>query len=192
MALYKYLRQNWQGDSSNEAIRKKMITWRAEQATLKIDYPTRLDRARSLGYRAKQGIFIVRQRVSRGGHRKPFSGSGRRSAKYTTRKSLMVNYQTIAEQRANDTYPNCEVLNSYEVGVDGRSYWFEIIMIDVSHPAIKADPVLKWICNEKGRAYRGLTSSAKRSRGLLNKGKGAEHLRPSRTANKKRRLLRQE
>lgn len=104
----------------------------------------------------------------------------------------MMNYQTIAEQRAVKHYPNCEVLNSYEVGKDGIHYWYEIILVDVSHPAITSDPQLKWMTEEKGRAFRGLTSSAKRSRGLRWKGLGTEHLRPSRTANKKRRILQQE
>ncbi|MBT92991.1 MAG: 50S ribosomal protein L15e, partial [Euryarchaeota archaeon] len=37
-----------------------------------------------------------------------------------------------------------------------------------------------------GRAYRGKTSAGKRGRGLMNKGKGAEKLRPSLKANKNR------
>ncbi|MEK6886885.1 MAG: 50S ribosomal protein L15e [Nanoarchaeota archaeon] len=187
MALYKYLRQHWQSDS-NELQRQRMIKWRSEPVTLKIEYPTRLDRARSLGYKAKEGLFIVRQRVPRGGHRKPFPSGGRRSAKWTTRKSLMLNYRTIAEQRVADHYTNCEVLNSYEVGKDGQSAWFEVIMVDVAHPAIKSDPHYSWLVNMKGRPFRGLTSAGKKSRGLRHKGMGTEHLRPSRTANKKRRL----
>ena len=103
----------------------------------------------------------------------------------------MLNYRTIAEQRAADQYVNCEVLNSYEVGKDGQSVWYEIIMVDVYHPAITSDPHFRWLAESRGRPFRGLTSSAKKSRGLRHKGMGAEHLRPSRTANKKRRLLQQ-
>jgi len=132
MELYKYIRQNIQ-NISPEAARKRLVQWRKEPVTFRISHPTRLDRARSLGYRAKQGIIIVRQRVQRGGHRKPFPAGGRRSAKYTTRKSLMVNYQTISEQRASRAYPNCEVLNSYEVGRDGRYLWYEVILVDTAH-----------------------------------------------------------
>ncbi len=171
-----------------ELMRQRLIQWRTEPATLRIDHPTRIDRARSLGYRAKQGILIVRQRVPRGGHRKPFPSGGRRSAKWTTRKSLMLNYRTISEQRAAKKYPNCEVLNSYEVGKDGRNYWYEVILVDRAHPAIKSDPTLSWITHTRGRVFRGLTSSGKASRGLYNRGKGAEKLRPSRTANRKRRV----
>jgi large subunit ribosomal protein L15e len=61
-------------------------------------------------------------------------------------------------------------------------------MVDPHHPAIIADKHLGWISpanygkgrgSHKGRAYRGMTSAGKRGRGLHNKGKGAEKLRPS-------------
>ncbi|KKT75754.1 MAG: 50S ribosomal protein L15e, partial [Candidatus Peregrinibacteria bacterium GW2011_GWA2_44_7] len=41
---------------------------RKEPVTLVLEHPTRLDRARSLGYKAKQGCIVARQRVGRGGH----------------------------------------------------------------------------------------------------------------------------
>ncbi|MBN2421114.1 50S ribosomal protein L15e [Candidatus Woesearchaeota archaeon] len=190
MGLYKYIRETWNApsDSLNDITKERTILWRKEPATVRIKFPTRLDRARSLGYRAKQGIFIVRQRITRGGHRKPLPMAGRRPKKWTTRKSLMMNYQTIAEQRASRFYPNCEVLNSYEVAKDGKHYWYEVILVDVSHPSVQADPEYSKIVNQRGRAFRGLTSSARKSRGLLGKGKGYEKMRPSKYANRKRRF----
>ena len=188
MGMYKYIRQQWQNSSTPELTRQRLIQWRKENSTVRVDHPTRLDRARSLGYKAKQGILIVRQRVQRGGHRKPFPSGGRRSKKWTTRKSLAMNHQTIAEQRANKSYVNCEVLNSYEIGRDGHHLWYEVILVDRSSPVIKADKNLRWIMHTRGRAFRGLTSSAKKGRGLRNKGMGAEKLRPSRTANRNRRF----
>ena len=62
-------------------------------------------------------------------------------------------------------FRNLEVLNSYFVGADGQYKFFEIILVD----AAKYDGDLG-----KGRAFRGLTSSARRGRGLYSKGKGAE------------------
>ena len=35
------------------------------------------------------------------------------------------------------------------------------------------------IAHQRGRAFRGLTSAGRKMRGLLNKGRGAEKLRPS-------------
>ncbi len=45
----------------SDAWRKRLAEWRKEPAVLRIDRPTRIDRARSLGYKAKQGFLIVRQ-----------------------------------------------------------------------------------------------------------------------------------
>jgi large subunit ribosomal protein L15e len=52
-------------------------------------------------------------------------------------------------------------------------------MVDPEHPEIESDEELNWICDEKNRVQRGLTPAAKKSRGLSNKGTGAEKVRPS-------------
>ena len=89
--------------------------------------------------------------------------------------------QRIAEERTAKHYPNLEVLNSYWVGEDGTHKYYEVILVDPNHPAIRADPKINWICNpaNRGRVFRGLTSAGKKGRGLLYKGKGAEKIRPS-------------
>jgi large subunit ribosomal protein L15e len=52
------------------------MQWRREPTTTRIDRPTRIDRARSLGYRAKQGFVVVRTKVRRGSRRmsRPIAG----------------------------------------------------------------------------------------------------------------------
>ena len=182
MGLYQQIREIWKKPKTNELWRERLIAWRKENSTVKIERPTRIDRARSLGYRAKQGFVVVRQRVLRGGHTRPQLKGGRRPKRYTTRLTLSKNYKQIAEERAQRKFTNLVVLNSYWVAEDGKNYWFEVIFVDPSHPVIKADPKINWICSraQKGRAHRALTSSGKKSRGLMNKGKGAEKLRPSR------------
>ncbi len=186
MGLYKHLDRQWKKPSDDLKLiwRERLIAWRQEPSTLRIDHPTKLHRARALGYKPKQGIILVRQRVPRGPHRRPWSG-GRRSANMTTYKILRKNYQMIAEERANKSYKNCEVLNSYFIMKDGRHNWYEIILVDRSHPAIKNDKQLGWVQFEKGRVFRGLTSAGKKIRGMRYKGKGAEKVRPSRRANKR-------
>lgn len=182
MGIYKYIRDAWKNPHDSSLFRERLIQWRREPATIRIEHPTRLDRARSLGFKAKAGVIVVRQRVSRGGRMNPKHRHPRRSKRMSRRKDLAVSYQTVAEMRAQKTYPNMEVLNSYWVGKDGQHYWYEIIMIDVGHPAILADAHLKWIAQpaNRNRVFRGLTASGKRSRGILtNKGIGAEKLRQS-------------
>jgi large subunit ribosomal protein L15e len=166
MSMYKQIRNLWKQPKKNmpELWRQRLIDWRKEDATVRIERPTRLDRARSLGYKAKPGFIIVRQRVIRGGHKRPMIKHGRRPKRFHQTKNLDLSYQTIAEGRANKKYVNCEVLNSYYVAEDGRHAWYEVILVDRAHPVIKSDKNINWICNKKGRVTRGLTSSAKKSR----------------------------
>jgi len=72
------------------------------------------------------------------------------------------------------------------VGADGKHHFYEVILVDRSHPAILNDKDINWITGEKNRVYRGKTSAGKKGRGLRNKGKGAEKIRPSIRANKRR------
>ncbi|MCK5282144.1 MAG: 50S ribosomal protein L15e [Nanoarchaeota archaeon] len=189
MGLYKYVREAWKQPKKNEFYKQRLIEWRKDFVTIRISRPTRIDRARSLGYRAKPGFIIIRQRVSRGKRQHPKKMYHGRRPKASSRvKNLDKSYMQVAEERSVQKYPNCEVLNSYPVGEDGKSFWFEVILVDRANPHILADSKINWICSKKGRAARGLTSAGKKSRGLRsNKGKGAEKLRPSRRANLNRR-----
>jgi large subunit ribosomal protein L15e len=184
MGIYKYIRNAWKKPKENlgDIWKQRLIKWRKESVTVRLDYPTRLDRARSLGYKAKQGVIVVRQRVSRGNHKRPKITGGRRPRNSGTKKNLSLSYQVIAEQRAAKKYLNCEVLNSYYVADDGKYFWYEIILVDRNNPNVLKNKNLKTVVNNKNRVLRGLTSAGRKSRGLRNKGKGAEKLRPSRTA----------
>ena len=89
-----------------------------------------------------------------------------RDKRWKRKKIVSKNYQRIAEERAQKSYVNCTVLNSYYVGEDGGSFWYEVILVDRAHPAIIADPRINWICGKKERAVRGLTAAGRRSRAL--------------------------
>jgi len=171
---YSYINEMWKKpkESFGESWRGKLIEWRKSDAVVKLEKPTRLDKARSLGYKAKKGFVMVRVRVRRGGHRRPRPKAGRRSKRMHIRKNLMMNYREIAERRVLFHYPNLEVLNSYWLAKDGKYAWFEVILVDKTRPEIKADKSMKWIASGKNarRAFRGLTSAARKSRGLRKKG----------------------
>jgi large subunit ribosomal protein L15e len=185
---YKYMAEAWAKPEKSyvkELMRQRLIKWRRQSAIVRIEKPTRIDRARRLGYKAKQGFVIARIRVRRGGLRKKRPKAGRRPKrmgvkKYKPAKSMRL----IGEERTGKKFPNLEVLNSYWVAEDGRSKWFEIIMVDPHHPAIKADKEVNWIAQKQHhkRVFRGLTSAGKKIRGLRRKGRGAEKVRPSRKA----------
>jgi len=171
-SMYHYIAEAWKRPYDGEMgllMKQRFIEWRRQPTVVRIDKPTRLDRARALGYKAKPGFVIVRVRVRKGGMRKPRPDSGRRPKRmgvygYAPAKSLRL----IAEERAARKYPNLEVLNSYYVGEDGNYKWFEVILVDPHHPAICSDPDINWICEKqhRGRVFRGLTSAGKKMRGL--------------------------
>ncbi len=191
MSMYKYVRELWKKpkETMPELFRERLILWRRQPSTVRIERPTRIDRARSLGYKAKQGILVVRQRVIRGGHSRVWTEIGGRRSKHSSpRMDLRKNYQQIAEERANKKFKNCEVLNSYLVAKDGTYIWHEVILVDRSSPGIVKDPRFSWLneSQHKGRVFRGLTSAGRKSRGLYHKGKGSEKARPSRRANSRK------
>ncbi len=178
--MYHYIQQAWK-KPDKETLRKRMIEWRHSPVFTKVDKPLRLDKARALGYQDKKGIVVVRVRVIRGGHKKSRPNKGRRSKRMTSRKTLKMNYRWIAEQRVSKKYKNLEVLNSYLIGKDGINYFYEVILVDSQKPEIKSDKKFSWILNNKKRPMRGLTSSAKKSRGLRHnpKRKKRENIRES-------------
>ncbi|MBU1252081.1 MAG: 50S ribosomal protein L15e [Nanoarchaeota archaeon] len=184
--LYHYIREAWKKPDA-KTLRERMIDWRASPVLVKVEKPLRIDRARSLGYKAKKGFVIVRVRLNRGGHKRPRPNKGRRGKRLHTRKNLRMNYQEIAEQRAARKFTNLEVLNSYQIGKDGIHYFFEVILVDPERPEIKNDSSMSWIGKpgNKGRVFRGLTSAGKKSRGLRNKSKQLK-VRPSLRAHNRR------
>ncbi len=190
-SMYKQIAMIWHKKPEEfvKAIRMRKIDWRKGRTIERLEHPTRIDRARRLGYKAKQGFIVVRVKVRRGGQQKRHLIAGRRPKrkginKLTVNKSI----QRIAEERAAKKYSTLEVLNSYYVGEDGKSKFYEIIMVDTHHPVISSDPKYRWLLDDanKGRVFRGLTSAGKKGRGLRWKGKGAERMRPSRKANIRR------
>jgi large subunit ribosomal protein L15e len=185
-SAYSHIREAWKNPDEGklgELQWQRKQEWRRQGAIERIERPTRLDRARSLGYKAKQGVVLARVSVRKGSARKQRFERGRRSKRQgVNRVTRRKNLQRIAEERASRKYANLRTLNSYWVGEDGSQKWFEVIMLDPNHPAIENDDDLSWICDDvhENRAFRGLTSAGKANRGLRSRGKGAEKVRPSR------------
>ncbi len=192
MGYYKYVGRMYEGIKKNiakpenkdlkELIAKRKEGWRKSPPVERVERPTRIDKARRYGYKSKQGFVVVRVRVRRGGMRKSRPSRARKPAgmgilKITPSKSI----QRIAEERAQRKYMNLEVLGSYWLFEDGQYTWYEVVMVDPNHPAIKSDKDINWISENQHtkRVFRGLTPSGKKGRGLIRKGKGAEKIRPS-------------
>lgn len=173
MSYLKYLKV-----SSSANAKDRLTSWRRQPSMIRVEKPTRIDRARSLGYKSKQGFLMVRMRVLRGGRTRPRFQHGRKPSKmgmkkYYPKKSL----QWIAEEKVARKYTNMEVLNSYFAGEDGKYSWFEVILIDPAHPQISKGKNTKWASMKQNtkRVYRGLTAAAKKSRGVALKGHKKAH-----------------
>jgi large subunit ribosomal protein L15e len=170
MGSYHYLRKMWKKKEVVEPLlKKRLIEWRKQHTVERIEKPTRLDRARTLGYKAKQGYVLARVKIRKGGRRRPADRRGRKPSKaglvhFTFGKSK----QWIAEEKAQRRFPNLEVLNSYPISSIGTEHFFEIILVDPDNPNIRNDPKINWVCNpaNRRRVLRGLTSTGKKSRGL--------------------------
>merc|ERR1719272_1842365 len=167
----------------------RVRTWEFRQlpAIIRASRPTRPDKARKLGYKAKQGILIYRGRIKRGGREKmcikgQVYGKPRNAG--VKKQKATRNLKCIAEERVGRKLGELRVLNSYWVCNDAVHNWYEVIMVDPMHKAVRDDPRINWICNKvhKHRELKGLTSAGRRGRGLRVTGKGASKFRPSKHA----------
>eukprot|EP00301_Raphidiophrys_heterophryoidea_P008946 c13240_g1_i1.p1 GENE.c13240_g1_i1~~c13240_g1_i1.p1 ORF type:complete len:213 (+),score=25.52 c13240_g1_i1:29-640(+) len=193
MGAYKYLQEIWrkkQSDALRFLLRIRAWELRHLPRVHRASRPTRPDKARRLGYKAKQGFVIYRVRVRRGGRKRPVAkgivyGKPKNQGIYV---KFVRNLRSVAEERAAKGCGNLRVLNSYWINQDATFKYYEVILVDPSHKVIRNDAHMKWIANpvHKHREKRGLTSAGRKSRGLHKKGTGTRKLRPSRRASWKR------
>jgi large subunit ribosomal protein L15e len=195
MGAYKYLEELWKKKQS-DVMRfiLRIRTWELRQLPTihRASRSSRPDKARRLGYKAKQGYVLYRVRVRRGGRKRPVSKGivyGKPSSVGVSQLKPARNLRSVAEERVGRKFGGLRVLNSYWITQDGTHKYFEVICVDPQHSAIKNDARINWICNpqHKHREMRGLTSAGKSSRGLRIKGHRNNKTRPSRRANWKRR-----
>ena len=80
----------------------------------------------------------------------------------------------LVQERAGRYCGALRVLNSYWVGQDSVYKFYEVILVDPQHKAIRRDPRINWLCRavHKHREMRGLTAAGRKNRGL---GKGHRH-----------------
>ena len=183
-SMYSHIGDAWKNPSKSyvgDLFWERLQVWRREPTVVKIARPTRLDRARALGYKAKQGIIVARVKVRRGGRKKSRYERNRKTSKMGVNSiSMGKSIQRIAEERAGRRFRNMEVLNSYWVAEDGKQKFYEVILVDPCAPSIMNDKNLNWVCNDvhRGRAVRGKTSAGRKGRGQRHKGFGTEKTRP--------------
>ena len=132
----------WKTNSAE--LRQKAVIWRTQNALTRIERPSRIARARRLGYKAKQGIIVVRMRVGTGGMRKKRPRGGRRPKHLgVTRIKAAVSMKQVAERRVLERYRNMKLFGSYFLYKDGMHYWYEVILADPSHKRIAKDKEIR-------------------------------------------------
>ena len=129
---------------NSQELRSRVVLWRKQNAVTRIDKPSRILRARRLGYKAKQGIIVIRMKVGTGGMRRQRPRGGRRPKHLgVTRIKGDDSMKQVAERRVLERHPNMKLLGSYFIYKDGMHYWYEVILADPSHPRVAKDKELR-------------------------------------------------
>jgi len=170
-----------QSDVMRFLLRIRAWEYRQTARIHKMVRPTRPEKAHRLGYKAKQGFVVYRVAVRRGGRKRPNS----KGIVYGKPKHHGINQlkprrslRSVAEERIGKRCGNLRVLNSYWVNADSTYKYFEIILVDPQHNAIRKDARMQWITApvHKHRELRGLTSAGRANRGLRKRGHKANKL----------------
>lgn len=172
-------------------LRVRCWEYRQLPGLVRLTGPSRPDKARRMGYKAKQGYVVYRVRVRRGGRKKPVHKGivyGKPVNQGVSQLKPTRNLRSVAEERAGRRLAGLRVLNSYWVNQDSSYKYFEIVLVDPAHKVIRDDKRVSWIAEpvHKHRELRGLTSAGKKYRGLRHRGHATNKLRPSRRATWKR------
>jgi large subunit ribosomal protein L15e len=130
-----------QSDALRFLLRVRCWEYRHLPAIHRVSRPTRPDKARRLGYKAKQGFVIYRVRVRRGGRKRQV----RKGITYGKPKTHGVwhlknqrSHRAIAEERAGRVCRNLRVLNSYWVAqVCFIAFLFFVVVVVVIGSDIK-------------------------------------------------------
>jgi large subunit ribosomal protein L15e len=140
--LYSEIGKTWQKVFHEKAgdILTRAVQLRRDPTIMRLEKPSRLDRARTLGYKAKEGVAVVRIRVARGGMRRQRPTSGRRPKHLgVLRMKSDESVKSVAERRVGEKYPNMKVIGSYILWKDGKHAWYECILIDPLNPSVSKD-----------------------------------------------------
>lgn len=140
--MYRQVGESWQKIFSEKSgdIRQRAVELRKGPTMERLERPSRLDKARMLGYKAKEGVVVVRIRVAAGGMRRPRPTSGRRPKHMgVVRMKSDEGVQSVAERRVREKHTNLKMLGSYQLWVDGKHRWYECVLVDPAHPAVKKD-----------------------------------------------------
>merc|ERR1712181_134000 len=153
MGAYKYISELYrkkQSDVMRYLLRIRCWQYRQLTKVHRAPRSTRPDKARRLGYKNKQGYVIYRIAMRRGGRKRPVPKGAPMCKPKTSggvkQQKPVRNLQSIAEERVGRRVLGLRILSSYWVGQDSTYKYFEVIMIDPFHTAIRRDANINWMC----------------------------------------------
>jgi len=184
MGAYRYIEELWrkkQSDTMRFLLRVRAWEYRQLPKIYRVNGPLRPEKAHRLGYKAKQGFIVYRVAVRRGGRKRPNSKGivyGKPKNQGIYKQKATRNLRAVAEERVGRKCGNLRVLNSYWVNQDLTYKYYEVILVDPQHNAIRNDPRMQWITKptHKHRELRGLTSAGRQHRGFRKSGHRANKL----------------
>ncbi|KAL0439213.1 UNVERIFIED_CONTAM: 60S ribosomal protein L15-2 [Sesamum latifolium] len=158
-------------------LRVRCWEYRQLPAVVRVTHPTRPDKARRLGYKAKQTWWKKRP-VPKG------IVYGKPTNQGVTQLKFQRSKRSVAEERAGRKLGGLRVLNSYWINENKKKHkeafgqfsfvlddfpelidsvivkaetlsalqdstykYFEVILIDPAHTTVRNDPRINWICN---------------------------------------------
>jgi len=187
MGASSFVNEIWrkkQSDIMSFLLQLRSWEYRHYPSIQRVKSPTRTEKAKKLGYKAKQGFIVYRVRIRRGGRKRPVKKGityGKPKGHGVNELKFNRNKRSLAEERASKICGNLRILNSYWLNEDSVYKYFEVIFVDPNLKTIKRSPRINWICKAsfKHRELRGITSAGRQSRGLRRKGHRANKIRPS-------------
>ena len=171
LQAYKYVEEVWkkkQSDVLRFLQRVRVWEYRQLPSVCRVTRPTRPDKARRLGYKAKQGFCIYRARVRRGGRKRPVNKGiryGKPVHQGVKKLKFARNLRSVAEERAARRCGALRVLNSYRLNGSSSKYemwWIPCTRLFVTIP-------INWICNPVHKHRESVVSPLPVAHTLLRK-----------------------
>merc|ERR1712100_16277 len=118
MGAYKYIEALWrkkQSDVLRFLLRVRCWEYRQLSSICRLTRPSRPDKARRLGYKAKQGVVVYRAAVRRGSRKTMVAKGivyGKPKSQGVNQMKCTRNMRALAEERCGRKMPELRVLNS--------------------------------------------------------------------------------
>ena len=120
MGAYKYLQELWrrkQSDVIRFVLRVRCWEYRQLPVIHRVQRPSRLDKARALGFKQKQGYVIYRVRIRRGGRKRAVHKGiiyGKPVHLGIRKQKKARSHKNVAEEKIGRVCKNMRVLNFLE------------------------------------------------------------------------------